>query len=98
MEGFQRILLSVHLAMGRIQRGEEGVEAGSRLPTWTQGTLPDYKPCERKGHRFFPRFGSGLISNVILPPMLVHLLNEEAGWELGKIMNSVPALKLYDLG
>lgn len=42
MEGFHRILLSVYLAMGRIQRGEEGVEAGFRLPTWTQGTLPDY--------------------------------------------------------
>lgn len=31
------------------------------------------------------------------PSMLVHLLKEEAGWELEKIMNSVLALKLYDL-
>lgn len=29
--------------------------------------------------------------------MLVHLLNEEAEWELG-VESSVPALKLSDLG
>lgn len=97
MEGFQSKLECSHLVMGRMQLGEEGAGACSRLPTCAQRTLSGCGGLQGPPG-FTLRFGSRLNPIIILPPMLVHLRNEEAGWELGKIMKSVPALKLHHLG
>lgn len=97
MEGFQSKLECSHLVMGRMQLGEEGAGACSRLPTCAQQTLSGCGGLQGPPG-FTLRFGSRLNPIIILPPMLVHLRYEEAGWELGEDHEISSSFKLQHLG